>query len=131
MQWNSTYSVGIDYIDKQHQLIFKLVNDLHDAIGILDANELIGRTLIELVDYSKVHFADEEKYMRDIGYPDLNNHKNMHKQFNEEIIFMLNKLRNDDPLSVRQLYAFLQNWLVQHIKIEDKKIGLFVNIRRK
>ena len=131
MQWNSTYSVGIDYIDKQHQLIFKLVNDLHDAIGKLDANELIGRTLIELVDYSKVHFADEEKYMRDIGYPDLNNHINMHKKFNEEIIFMLNKLRHDDPLSVRQLYAFLQNWLVQHIKIEDKKIGLFVNIRKK
>ena len=130
MQWNSTYNIGVDHIDKQHKIIFKLVNDLHDAIGKLDTDELVGRTLIELVNYSKVHFADEEKYMREIGYPNLNNQINMHKQLNEEIVLMLKKLRRNDPLSIRQIYAFLQNWLVEHIKVEDKKIGTFVKVKK-
>ncbi len=44
----------------------------------------------ELIDYSKYHFAYEEKLLRDISYPKIESHIECHKKFIEKITTLLN-----------------------------------------
>ena len=56
--WDTKYSVGLADIDEQHQRLFRLINDLHDAVQHGHGREMMTRVLQELVAYFKTHFAD-------------------------------------------------------------------------
>ena len=79
--------------------------------------------LDELKEYTCVHFADEENYMREIGYDGLAQQEILHQKF----IDTLNELDLDDVDDNQEAYlfeflGFLQNWLVNHILKVDKLI---------
>lgn len=46
---------------------------------------LLGSIIDELVDYTVSHFRTEEEMMKRTGYPDLENHKQIHQQFVDKL----------------------------------------------
>ena len=56
-------------IDEQHKQWFDKAEALFDAGRKGQAKEYIGELLQFLDDYTKKHFADEERYMLKINYP--------------------------------------------------------------
>ena len=69
MPWHPSLSVGIELIDEQHKEWFKRAEDLFEAGKKGQAKEYIGELLGFLDQYTKKHFADEERYMLSINYP--------------------------------------------------------------
>jgi hemerythrin len=127
MPWTPSLSVGVPMIDDQHKMWFEKADKLFEAGRNNQAKEYVGELLSFLEDYTKKHFADEERYMLSIRYPGYNEQKAAHADF----IRQLAKLRADYDASGGNLLVILSanqlvlQWLTQHISNMDKKIGQF------
>lgn len=118
-EWDDQYSVHNGHIDKQHQQLFKLAKQaailIHKQV---DSNE-IKAILMELFDYMKFHFRDEEAYMEKIGYPNLPAHREIHKDMIERVTDLIQNIKYDFK---QKLAIITRDWLVEHIMKEDMKI---------
>jgi len=125
IKWTTDLSVGVDHIDEQHQVWFEKANELFEAGKQQRAKEYINQMIDFLDEYTKYHFSDEEKYMAEIGYPELDAQKKAHASFINDLA----KLKKDynegggNLLVIINANKMIINWLTNHIKTMDKKIG--------
>jgi hemerythrin len=128
IKWTEELSVGVELIDQEHQLMFEKAGLLFDAGKKGQAKEEIASLLLFLDEYTKKHFADEEKFMASVSYPELDKQKTMHAGFIGE----LGKLKKDYIDSGSNISVIMNanqmviDWLVKHIANEDKKIGDYI-----
>lgn len=126
----SDFLTGIDFVDREHTKLFEIIGRVHGTIddeSLHDSFDAIMDILGELRDYTIKHFADEERYMESIKYDGLEAQKTVHELFIDKVteidIQELSDKNNDDQREYLQsLVAFLNDWLVSHIKNMDKKI---------
>ncbi|HHT41876.1 MAG TPA: hemerythrin family protein [Firmicutes bacterium] len=129
MPWSPSLSVGIELIDEQHKEWFDRAERLFEAGKKGQAKEYIGELLEFLDSYTRKHFADEEKYMAQMGYPGLEEQKKAHASF----IAQLAELRQNYDSSGGSISVIINankiviDWLTKHISQMDRKIGEFVN----
>jgi len=124
MRWESDYEIGIVAIDQQHKKLVEMIKILENATqGVDQMTQETGIILKELVEYVKNHFSDEEQVMKKISYPEYSNHKKKHKELVDEVRGILISLKNGAYISNTALLQFLKKWLLEHILMEDKKIG--------
>jgi len=125
--WDDSYSVGFEHIDNQHKELVKMVNTLYKAckMGALKEDIVYLHTVSKALEYARVHFADEEKYMGLVFYPELDEHKKQHEEFVVEIKKSI-KLFEFGKAAPIELANFLKNWLLNHIAISDKKYAPFL-----
>jgi len=115
-EWDQTYAVGNDDIDEQHKKLFALAKSVSD---MTDAKQVKSH-IMDLFKYTREHFCDEEQMMKQIGYPKLDEHKELH----EELITKLSNLSTrsfDTDQSISQFQKFVYDWLVDHIMNHDKE----------
>jgi hemerythrin len=120
VSWNQSYSVGVKVIDTQHSTLFDALNDLHAAMIHGKQNDVTDRLLRDFVAYIKSHFASEEFMLARTGYPQLEAHRQRHRELTEEVAGYVKRIEHGEaPLSVH-LIGFLRNWLTNHIQREDR-----------
>jgi diguanylate cyclase (GGDEF)-like protein/hemerythrin-like metal-binding protein len=79
LQWLEAYESGHPLIDRQHQRMFELTNELIDAVIGRDGNrERTDRVLNELLEHIRMHFAFEEALLERLGYEHLRVHRGAH-----------------------------------------------------
>jgi len=116
LQWNSTYETGHKFIDLEHQLLFDMANQVA-AHGITHP-ERFKELYFELIQYTNLHFHTEEIVMKEIGYQQLQTHQISHQEILKNMYGLLQAHR-DMGVLLKELEAFLQKWLVNHIVRED------------
>ena len=121
--WTEALSVNHELIDADHRHIFALANRLHAAIALQSGDAIIGKTLQELIEYTRAHFTREEDYMRAVNFAGFEEHKLEHNFLIHKVInFHCQFMGGREELSVDVL-EFLRQWLTQHIMHSDMKIG--------
>ena len=123
--WNDSYSVKIADIDAQHQKLFRICHDLHEAMMVGRAQATVAETVDKLVQYVQVHFTYEERLMRDAGFPNYLAHKALHQELTRQVLQFQKDLQDKKTVTVT-LLPFLKKWLVEHIMTEDLKYAPFV-----
>lgn len=126
--WTPDLSVGVENIDEQHKIWFEKANELFEAGKQQRAKEYINTMIDFLDEYTKKHFSDEESYMEEIGYPELDAQKKAHASFINDLA-KLKKDYNDgggNLLVILTANKMVINWLTNHIRHMDKKIGDYV-----
>lgn len=116
ISWTEAMSVGNTALDKDHQKLIGMINDLdHSAPDFL---ELFNAVL----DYTTGHFEREEAHLDAISYPGLDAHRVQHDGFADQVAAMLKQYRAEpfDAADTR-LKDFLWSWLKGHILIEDQR----------
>lgn len=119
--WKEEYGVGNSTIDRQHQYLFTLANNLVASQGQAE----VTNNAMKLFRYVREHFSDEEAVMRKTGYPEYQEHVAMH----EALITQLSLVSTDickDQWSMDELNEFMTQWLLVHIVEEDAKIGRYI-----
>ncbi len=119
-EWNETYAVGNDNIDEQHKKLFALAKSVSD---MTDTKQVKSR-FMDLFKYTREHFCAEEQMMEHMGYPKLNEHRELH----EELITKLSNLSTrsfDTDHFISQFQKFVYDWLVDHIMNHDKEYSYF------
>ena len=125
-EWKDNYSVDIKSIDDDHQGLFKLINQLFEAMSHGKAKDILSETLSKLIDYTKTHFRREEMYFSTTNYPDYQEHKLQHELFVEKIVNLKIQFDNGDQQISVELIKFLSEWLVNHIIISDKRYMVYL-----
>jgi hemerythrin len=127
MKWNESLSVNVIEIDKQHQHLIGVVNDLHDAMGKRKGKEVLGKTFNSLIRYAEDHFITEEKYFDQFGYPDADRHKNEHTKFVIKLAEFKVRFDGGEQSLIIDLMSFLVDWLHNHLQIFDMEYRPFFN----
>lgn len=124
--FDDSFKTGIALIDEEHKTLFDIIGKIHTTIKtelVHDKFDAILDILDELKEYTQVHFADEENYMREIGYEGLAQQEILHQNFVEKLQDLdLNDVDDNQEEYLYEFLGFLQNWLVNHILKVDKLI---------
>lgn len=120
--WNDTLSVGVASIDAEHQELVGLLNAFYEAMQAKDGVGVLGNTLDALIEYTKFHFANEERLFAKTGYPDAVAHKKEHDKLAQQVLEVQARYKagQTDALSL-EVVDFLKRWLVNHIQGTDKR----------
>jgi hemerythrin-like metal-binding protein len=118
--WKQEYSVGIPSIDAQHQNLFAISHELYKAMSAGQGKSVLTRILERLVRYTTMHFAHEERLMRQNAYPNLEKHLEEHAALTKQVLKFQADFQAGRSAITVQLLNFLNTWLEQHIKNSDK-----------
>ena len=125
-EFTDDFLVGVDLIDREHRQLFQIAGRANDLVMSWSAGNTydgILNILEELKNYTEVHFADEESYMRSIGYGGYEAQKRAHEAFISRLEEIDLTLVEEDPEKyLESLIEFLLGWLVNHILHMDKQI---------
>ena len=125
--WDDSFSVGFKPIDDQHKVLVGMTNDLFSACkGDIVAADLAFLEIVKkALNYAETHFADEEGYLSEVNYPHLNEQKDQHEAFVEEIQKTIDEFEagNIEPVS---LARYLKKWLLNHIAVYDQRYSSYL-----
>lgn len=128
ISWSDEFSIKSQQIDEQHKKFFTFLERIEKIKNSTAAPKDKARdmTMIlgDMLGAAKEHFAAEETLMKHANYPYFAKHKKAHDSF----CVALSKSGGDlsDPqVAIERTYAFLIDWLVNHILDEDKQIEAY------
>jgi hemerythrin len=128
-RWTEAYSVKIAVLDQQHQKLFDTVNELDRALRTGEGSYVIDPILGKLVDYARVHFAEEEALMEKHNFPGLPTHRTQHESFRRKIDGFLEEHKAAKPGVPVSLLFFVQAWLKQHVLKTDQQYCAYLKAR--
>jgi hemerythrin-like metal-binding protein len=109
--------------DAHHQLQGALVDAYEAALLDGAGRELAADTLGHLVDFSAVHFAEEERFMAARGCPHLEPHRAAHGHLLERLKAMEGEARLATPEEALARVATLRAWLLDHVQGPDRALA--------
>lgn len=126
VKWSEVFSVGITEMDKQHKYLLGIVNQFSEAMQS-KSHELIIRELLPgLLSAAQKHFEDEEQIMREVEYPEIGPHRVLHLYLVEQLGNMTTRLQEGKVVPIYSFVPFLEEWLIQHVQQEDKRLGDYI-----
>lgn len=124
--WNESYKIGVDFIDKEHKLLFSTMNKLLRLSENEEKSEWVCKEGIKyLKNHTEEHFEHEEKYMQSINYINYEIHKRLHDDFRYKTLPALEEeLENTQysAVSIRHFLGVCIGWVIAHTKTEDQAI---------
>lgn len=125
--WNDSFLTGLHSVDRQHQRLVELINDLGEMAM---SGESIERGAFEaardaLLDYVGIHFHGEEALMRQVGLDSrhLDHHHAEHCAFAGEVSALAEIGHDVSAEHVRILVDYLVYWLAYHILGVDQSMA--------
>jgi hemerythrin-like metal-binding protein len=126
IEWTTEFSVENPKIDDEHKRLFKLLDDFYEGLQNGSSKEELGNLIKGLLDYANFHFSNEEAYMESIGFPNLEKHKEEHRQFIGKATDFYEKHTSGKLILSLEVTNFIKNWITNHIKSEDKQYAAFL-----
>ncbi|MBI5165845.1 MAG: bacteriohemerythrin [Magnetospirillum sp.] len=126
MAWHEAYSVNVQQFDAQHRRLFATANSLLDAVNTGRSRDEVATALEFLLHYTMYHFAEEEGLLERYGFPETFHHQSSHRKLIAQVEDFGHRF-SDDTLSAQELLEFLHSWIIDHILIEDRKYGEYLN----
>lgn len=124
MRWSSSYECGHPVIDMQHRELFNIANEL--IASVVDRRPKIGieYLLHEMVEHIKEHFVSEEDVLQRTHYPQLEEHRNIHRLLLDRASELEQRFR-EGLLPIGDLIGFIAYDVISaHIIEDDLKFAL-------
>lgn len=133
MMWKEKYNIGVELIDQQHKELFSRVESfvlvLRSKEPWESKVEKVKETLAFMKLYVVQHFHDEEKFQREVCFPDCDRHCEVHAQFTAEVgefVRLFEEQGYQEPL-VQKFAGKLLAWLINHVGASDSKIAEYLH----
>ncbi len=126
--WSNQFSVGVQEVDKQHQVLVGILNRLGVALDAQDSHFDNRKVIDEMVQYTVYHFGTEERLMREISYAGIDRHIGEHQSFVKKVSQLVAQVDQGQGPSLVELLLFLRDWLVSHILNSDRDMGDALNL---
>ena len=109
-------------IDQQHQELVSMLNRLNDAVKNNESREDIYRIIDDVIAFTRLHFATEERLMIQSGYTDIEWHKDKHKELIQDALHLKGKLAY---VGEEMFTDWFNHWpfarVLAHIQYADKQ----------
>lgn len=121
IKWIPNYNIGNTVIDTEHQYLIGIINDVIEKRKDMNLDD-IKVVFLKLIEYSKFHFANEEKLMRKVGYEYISIHREQHKKFIAELMRVNKEIIAENQYVSFEILVYLSEWFINHIQVMDKGI---------
>lgn len=129
IRWSSDLETGVRAIDRQHEELIGMLNELDAAHAGGCPQSVLDDVLQRLGTYVIFHFGTEEALMA--GLPHNEEHARQHRHEHAGFIEKLTGLRAQAADNGRQtmeaLIDYLNEWLYQHILKSDRELAALLN----
>ncbi len=130
LNWQDQFSIGVPFVDQQHRFLVNLINRIHAGIESSDA-ETLAEALLDMKTYAHIHFQEEETFMEQEGYPEIQTHRKQHEAFLQTTETFLNELE-EHPLAIGpEAGIYLRSWLIEHIQVQDRAYATYIQEKKK
>lgn len=133
MIWKDRYNVGVALIDTQHRELFRRVTEFVEVLRSdapwAQREKKVTETLQFMQEYVVSHFAAEEAYQREIGYPGYEAHRKIHGDMVKYVAGVAAEYQKNgyDERLIQQFAGKLLAWLINHVAAEDRKIAEYAH----
>lgn len=122
-RWTPALRTGEPDIDSQHIRLFALADILNSTCGLeCDEEDRVADAVYELAEYVVEHFADEEAFMDECGYPEAGPHRALHEHLSAGALRFAADYMNGADVEPGTLGPFVTTWLTDHILTEDMRM---------
>lgn len=117
MKWSDEYATGVERIDNQHKVIFKMAEDFRSAVDVGKGEGVYDVLLYSLDSYVRTHFGIEEKCMAKYNCPVADKNKEAHERFVNVLSEYEQRYKANGYAysEARKLVDTVDNWLDNHI----------------
>ena len=118
-KWSKMHAVFIPEIDAEHKDIFRLADELHQAVVGGAPADRAQAILRELMARGEDHFAHEERLMRSTQYLASAWHKRQHDTVRKRVNEFAPRIEGGERRAALLLLEFFSGWLRDHIRLAD------------
>jgi len=128
IQWEENLRLGNPLVDDQHERIFATFDKLTDALQEGKGSEEVIELLEYLNNYSTTHFSDEENLMESYKYDGLDEQRQQHALFRENIAMFSDLLVTTKPTKEMaiKIDAILVRYFINHVRRLDRQMVDFI-----
>ena len=128
-KWQDSYTVKVRAMDAQHKKLFELLNELRCAIVQGRSEQVSGKVITRLLEYTATHFSEEERLLEEYKFPGLSTHRGEHRVLKEKVEQFKREYDAGNFLIATDLERFLQRWLAHHSQSIDQRYSTFLNAK--
>lgn len=121
LEWKNEYSLGIPEVDYEHRELIGLINDLLLQLNENGSSAGITDSLGEVYARIALHFALEEKIMREQNYDQYREHKADHDRLLNEIRDIMDEYENSEKIDTDAFATRLDDWFSAHFRTMDAR----------
>lgn len=127
-RWQSDYEVGVQAMDESHRALVGRARALIEAVGAAADGVRLRDLVDDLVECTVEHFEDEERLLSELAWPGLEEHLALHNTLLRTVLKFKSDLRYG-RLSADAATAFISDWVLSHIQVDDTKYRDYLNAR--
>jgi hemerythrin len=123
--WHDDLLLGHGAIDEEHQAFLREAAALHAA-----SDEELPARLAAVAALATAHFAQEDRWMRETGFPAADCHIDEHAAVLATLNGVRARLAQGDTAVVREVAGALLAWFPPHVVHLDSALAHWLNKRR-
>ena len=127
-----SFMLEYESLDRDHQYLADIVNQIVQAIDD-DEAEKCEDLVIDFVQSTKSHFANEEALLIKVGYPNVKKHQDHHKSLNTKMEHLLEfaKMAGENQMARDSLRKELVFFLMDDVITTDMEFKSFIEEKAK
>jgi hemerythrin-like metal-binding protein len=122
MEWKERYVLGVARMDATHREFVDMVTALATV-----ADEAAVPLLEKFIAHTEAHFAQENQWMRESGFPPIHCHAGEHQR----VVASLKSIRNmascGKPGLARTVAREMESWFENHAATMDSALAAHMN----
>lgn len=131
IDWSDEFKLGLPAIDAEHRELLEVCNQFLEAVRTQQPVPTLAGILDTMILRTRAHFRAEERMLDRHGYPGLVGHKAEHDRLllqAEVLRARLAEVSHQDEMGnvTMEAAAFLQTWLLDHIRTNDRPYRPFL-----
>lgn len=131
IEWTDEFKLGLPAIDADHKELLEVCNQFLDAVQAGQSVHQLADILEKLILRTRAHFLAEERMLDRHGYPGLVIHRAEHERLliqAEALKARYRDVAHDDEIRHLSMETadFLQTWLLDHIRTNDRPYRPFL-----
>lgn len=124
-RWTSDLATGNAEIDREHQELIEIIDQLKAAASGGDQKARLSNALDSFRGHVLDHFPSEEREMEAAGYPHIGKHRAAHATLTDQVVELVAK-DNDGQTVLFSEVEHLAQALYRHILLDDKPFALYL-----
>lgn len=121
LDWTPSLDLGVAAMDAAHKELVAAMNKIHELDSRGADKATLDTAIQKLITLTKKHFADEERYMLTIGFPDQKRHALIHADMLKKVATHYEAFVAGNGRVDKAFFDFLVYWLGAHIRGIDKR----------
>lgn len=119
--------LAIPAVETEHDALIDLINECYEELAG-DADVARTNQILEQI-YSAVssHFSNEERLMRQSGYPEYEEHRENHSRLLATLRRNMDRMNEDPDYGVLLQQKTLANWFARHVATHDSRLNRYLS----